>query len=86
MAISKRKNKKSLLYARHEGDTGSIEKYKLLSLREYYERTSNEKKHKKRPYLRGLMKIGRRRNFVGLPSLQETTLTVTVISSYGLRR
>ena len=49
MAISKRKKMKSLHYARHEGDTGSVEVQVAVLTWEINHLNEHIKQHKKRP-------------------------------------
>ena len=75
-------------YARHEGDTGSVE-FKLLSLLgEINHLNEHIKQHKKdHATYRGLMKkIGRRRNLLAYLRKNDVNRYRELINSLGLRR
>lgn len=76
--LKREKNEIIAQYARHEGDTGSVEVQVAVLTWEINHLNEHIKQHKKdHATYRGLMKkIGRRRNL--LAYLRKTTLTVTV--------
>ena len=89
MAISKeKKNEIIAQYARHEGDTGSVEVQVAVLTWEINHLNDHIKQHKKdHATYRGLMKkIGHRRNIVGIPSPHRVNRYRELISSLGLRR
>ena len=65
MAISKRKNEIIAQYARHEGDTGSVEVQVAVLLGKSTLERTHQTTQKDHATYRGLMKkIGRRRNLL----------------------
>ena len=85
MAISKeKKNEIIAQYARHEGDTGSVEVQVAVLTWEINHLNDHIKQHKKD---RGLMKkIGHRRNLLAYLRRTDVNRYRELISSLGLRR
>ena len=89
MAISKeKKNKIIAQYARHEGDTGSVEVQVAVLTWESHHLNDHIKQHKKdQDTYRGLMKkIGHRRNLLAYLRRKDVNRYRELISSLGLRR
>ena len=88
MAISKeKKNEIIAQYARHEGDTGSVEVQVAVLTWEINHLNEHIKQHKKTTLLhRGLMRIGRRRNLLAYLRTNDVNRYRELINSLGLRR
>ena len=89
MAISKeKKNEIIAQYARHEGDTGSVEVQVAVLTWEINHLNEHIKKKKKdHATYRGLMKkIGRRRNLLAYLRTNDVNRYRELINSLGLRR
>ncbi|HEV9893416.1 TPA: 30S ribosomal protein S15 [Streptococcus pneumoniae] len=89
MAISKeKKNEIIAQYARHEGDTGSVEVQVVVLTWEINHLNEHIKQHKKdHATYRGLMKkIGRRRNLLAYLRKNDVNRYRELINSLGLRR
>ena len=89
MAISKeKKNEIIAQYARHEGDTGSVEVQVAVLTWEINHLNEHIKQHKKdHATYRGLMKkIGRRRNLLAYLRKNDVNRYRELINSLGLRR
>ena len=89
MAISKeKKNEIMTQYARHEGDTGSVEVQVAVLTWEINHLNNHIKEHKKdHATYRGLMKkIGRRRNLLAYLRKTDVNRYRDLIQSLGLRR
>ena len=91
MAISKeKKNEIIAQYARHEGDTGSVEvQVAVLYLGKFnhLKRTPSKQHKKDHATYRGLMKkIGRRRNLLAYLRKNDVNRYRELINSLGLRR
>lgn len=89
MAISKeKKNEIIAQYARHEGDTGSVEVQVAVLTWEINHLNEHIKEHKKdHATYRGLMKkIGRRRNLLAYLRTNDVNRYRELINSLGLRR
>ena len=89
MAISKeKKNEIIAQYARHEGDTGSVEVQVAVLTWEINQLNEHIKEDKKdHATYRGLMKkIGRRRNLLAYLRTNDVNRYRELINSLGLRR
>ena len=89
MAISKeKKNELIAQYARHEGDTGSVEVQVAVLTWEINHLNDHIKSHKKDDATQsGLMKkIGHRRNLLGYLRGKDVQRYRELIASLGLRR
>ena len=89
MAISKeKKNEIMTQYARHEGDTGSVEVQVAVLTWEINHLNEHIKQHKKdHATYRGLMKkIGHRRNLLAYLRNKDITRYRELIQRLGLRR
>ena len=89
MAISKeKKNEIIAQYARHEGDTGSVEVQVAVLTWEINHLNDHIKQHKNdHATYRGLMKkIGHRRNLLAYLRRKDVNRYRELISSLGLRR